>query len=153
MVTSSQQPPVRDANNAIQHPARCMHCDQLTPGPVDTDGTSFCNSCGWSKVHTKGPRESQCGSCFNKVNVSGAIRCAALMYQMPDGTWRDRYNQAQKTTYREGGVYKDIKPVTPTLMRAPQYNCDCYEKIGAAETRESIRLEDPLRFYSKSRFW
>lgn len=75
------------------------------------------------------------------------------MYQMPDGTWRDRYNQAKVTTYREGGVIKHETPVFPHRRQKPTYVCDLYERLADGETRESVQINDPLRFYHRSRFF
>jgi hypothetical protein len=75
------------------------------------------------------------------------------MFEMPDGTWRDRYNQTHSARYFDTGMRKVLTPISPSTMDKAQFTCECYERLGEGETRESIRVQDPLRFYDRSRFF
>jgi len=147
MVTSNHPLPKRRARH-------CIHCSLLVSGHIDKQWVGFCKKCGWSKTYPS-EQEAQCFSCFNNVGSKGKrLLCAALMYKMPDGTWRDRYNKASVRSFKRGAISVSTNvevPVTPSPMD-PQYDCECYEDTGG-KTREQIRLEDPLKFYSKKRFW
>lgn len=159
VVTTPLPPPSRGINasdilKAVRNgPPRCVVCNaDIMKGKPQAKGdeSRWCENCrSFEKVYRGPPRSTLCGSCFN--NVDG--KCAAMMYQVADGSWRDRYNQAETITYREGGVYRDVKPILPKRMTKPQYVCECYEPLADGETRESIRIRDPLRFYNKTRFW
>ena len=158
MVTSDRPAPgftAGDLLKAIRNgPPKCAVCDAEILGAKTGVGKDrdlrWCEPChSFQKVYRGPQRQKLCGSCFN--NADG--KCAAMMYQDPEGKWFDRYNQSEHTYYREGGAFKDVKPVKPLLMKTPQYDCECYEHIEPGETRESIRLNDPLRFYDKTRFF
>ena len=135
-------------------PPKCVVCDAEVLGAKRLQNADreqlWCEACKSFQNTYRGPQRAPlCGSCFN--NVDG--KCAAMKYQMPDGTWRDRYNQAHTSEYRQMGMDRVTKPIEPTRMTKPQYDCECYEFLGENQTRETIRINDPLRFYDKSRFW
>ena len=146
-------------------PPKCLVCDSeilgAKPGVGKDKDMRWCEPCqSFQKVYRGTPRKPLCVSCFNCVGISHRqpyqpkprYACAALMYQMPDGTWRDRYNTENRSYMRNSGMDKVIEPIKPNMMAAT-HSCECYEFIGEGETRDSIERNDPLRFYDRSRFF
>lgn len=140
----------------VRHPPRCLQCDgEVSLTGTNDDGGRWCESCkSFQTVYRGPPRPNLCDSCFNCVGKEkGKSLCAAMKYQMTDGTWRDRYNQAERSEYRQGGMDRVLHPIKPTAMSTIQYVCECYELLPEGETRESIQINDPLCFYSRARFF
>lgn len=152
MVTSDRPLP-----NSLSEPfePRCKVCNQAMQTGYPRESTLWCEACRCFQTVYRGPaRKKLCETCFNCVGVDkkGRSLCAAMMYQMPDGTWRDRYNNELRHQYRDCGMDKVSTPIVPVSMN-PQYFCESYERLNEGETRETIRLTDPKRFYDKRRFW
>lgn len=143
------------APRASGYVVKCNRCDVPFPSQViDSDGIGYCVNCGWKKGYKGADRQNQCLTCFNHTGFDkkGNVLCAALMYQMADGTWRDRSNQAQRCHFVDTGMRKICKPITPDARPSPEYECECYENIEG-KSREYIARFDPENFYSRKRFW
>lgn len=159
MVTSDRSPPSSNAKDLLRAvrngPPRCAVCNHEVLGQTAKGELKWCEPChSFQKVYRGPPRQPLCGSCFNCVGVNKDKKplCAAMMYQMSDGTWRDRYNMDHRGEYRQGGMEKIRHPIKPTPM-STQYVCECYEPLLGEETRESIAISDPKRFYNRTRFF
>lgn len=158
MVTSDRVPPRSNASDILKAvrngPPRCAVCNHEVVGPTARGELKWCTTCNcFQKIYRGPPRESLCKSCFNCVGESkGNSLCAALMYQMSDGTWRDRYNMDHRGEYRQGGMEK-IRHLIKPLPTEARYVCECYEPLIGDETRESIAISDPVRFYNRTRFF
>lgn len=140
---------IREKQFEEANPPKCRHCDSLFDGKVDNEEIGFCPQCGWSKAYRGPQRPNLCNSCFHNVGTFKAKpKCAAMMYQMPDGTWRDRYNQATRSIYHNTGMSKTIEKIEPTF-RSTTFECECYEFLRG--TREELREQDPLKFYDRHR--
>jgi hypothetical protein len=73
------------------------------------------------------------------------------LYQTSDGTWHDRYGEANRATFRECGMYKDVTPIKPVPIRRAVYSCETYEYSELK--RDEIKLQDPLKFFDRTRFF
>jgi hypothetical protein len=164
MVSCPKPPPperthAADLLNAIRRgPPHCLVCNtQILGARLDSSGElRWCEACkSFQKTYRGPPRQSLCLSCFNAVEGSRSypIACAALKYQMDDLTWRSRYDQPHIDEYRQMGQEKVRHEVKPDIMKKPQFQCDLYEPLDEGETRETIRVQDPLRFYDRTRFF
>lgn len=154
MVSSNLPMPSR--NNTSESPkACCKVCNSPVSNHFPREEFLWCASCNQYQPVYRGPvRRSLCETCFNCVGTDarGRYLCAALMYEMPDGTWRDRYNNSHRSEYRQNGMTKVKHPILPD-PRPATYVCECFEELKNGETRESIKISDPVRFYDKRRFW
>lgn len=133
---------------------RCKRCDVPFASGIMSDGIGYCRNCQWEQGYEGPQRPSQCVSCFNNIGLDkkGHVQCAALMYQMRDGTWRDRTNQAERCHFIEMGMKKICQPIVPDTRKKPEFMCECYEDLKG-KSRDHVRLMDPLSFYSRKRFW
>ena len=128
MVSSNLPVPNRPYNEKAW---RCTVCNTpFESGQVDRSGIGWCASCHWEKGYRGPQRPSQCSSCFNNVGTIGEPLCAALMYQMADGTWRDRSNRAENVSYSgkrdHNGKFKETTtPIRPAKRTKAEYVCEC----------------------------
>lgn len=147
MVTSNQPTPVRKDTVPV-----CAVCDVPFPSGKWDGRVGWCERCKWEKGYVGPQRANKCLTCLNNISLAGQKPvCAFMMYQMVDGTWRDRYGQATHTIYGNGGMTKHTQDVKPSTRKKPTFVCEGYENTQG-RTREQVKLEDPEHFFSKARF-
>lgn len=163
MVSSNQPPPKpsnaitdRSITELSRYAPCCLMCDTPFENILSRDEHRWCKSCRSFQKSYRGPkRDPLCRTCFNCVDMGRHPHeyvCAALKYQMPDGTWRDRYNQDHSARYFDSGMRKVNTPLKPDKVEG-RFDCECYEYLEEGMTREKMRIQDPLRFYDRSRFF
>jgi hypothetical protein len=114
----------------------------------------FCHEHRWEKGYMGPQRPNQCLTCFNNVGKDkrGRVLCGFQKYQNEQGEWCNTAGKTHDERLVDCGRAKVRTPVKPDPRPKPEYVCDGYED-NKGRTREQIRLEDPLFFYSRDRFW